>query len=77
MRNIDLKIDYRKTHVFQLKETLYVLKQAPRAWYGKIDSCLTILGFTKSKVDSKLYLKVMNDDPMMLLLYVDDVFLTR
>jgi hypothetical protein len=35
------------------------------------------LGFTKSKVDSNLYLKVMNDEPMMLLLYVDDVFLTR
>jgi hypothetical protein len=34
------------------------------------------LGFTKSKVDSNLYLKVMNDDPVMLLLYVDDVFLT-
>jgi hypothetical protein len=33
------------------------------------------LGFTKSKVDSNLYLKVMNDESMMLLLYVDDVFL--
>jgi len=60
-----------------LKKDLYVLKQAPRAWYGRIDSFLTSLGFTKSKVDSNLYLKVMNDEPVMLLLYVDDVFLTR
>jgi hypothetical protein len=54
-----------------------VLKQDPRAWYERIDSFLTSLGFTKSKVDSKLYLKVMNHEPVMLLLYVDDVFLIR
>jgi hypothetical protein len=40
-----------------------VLKQDPRAFYGRIDSFLTSLGFTKSKVDSNLYLKVMNDEP--------------
>jgi hypothetical protein len=54
-----------------------VLKQAPRAWYGRIDSFLTRLGLTKSKVDSNLHLEVTNDEPVMLLLYVDDVFLTR
>jgi hypothetical protein len=52
------------------------LKQAPRAWYGRIDSFLMSLGFTKSKVDSNLYFKVMNDEPVVLLLYVDDLFLT-
>jgi hypothetical protein len=77
MRKIDLKIEDRKTHVCQLKESLYVFKQAPRAWYGKIYIFLKSLGFTKSKVDSNLYLKVMNDEPVMLLLYVDDVSLTR
>ena len=34
------------------------------------------LGFTKSKEDSNLYFKFMNDEPMILLLYVDDLFLT-
>jgi hypothetical protein len=34
------------------------------------------LGFTKSKADSNLYFKVMNDELAMLLLYVDDLFLT-
>ena len=33
-------------------------------------------GFTKSKVDPNLYLKVMDDEPVILLLYVDDLFLT-
>jgi hypothetical protein len=76
MRKFDLKIKDRNTHVWQLKENLYMLKHAPRAWYVRIDSFLTSLGFTKSKVYSNLYLKVMNDEPMMLLLYEDDVFLT-
>jgi hypothetical protein len=66
----------RKTHVCRLTKALYGLKQAPRAWYGIIDSFLMRLGFTKIKVDIKLYFKVMNDDPIILLLYVDDLFLT-
>ena len=48
------------------------LKQARRAWYGRIDSFLTSMGFTKSKVDPKLYMKIMDDEPVILLLYVDE-----
>jgi hypothetical protein len=70
------EVEYRKSHVCILKKSLYGLKQAPRAWYGHIDSFLTSLGFTKSKSNSNLYFKVMNDEPVILLLYVDDLFLT-
>jgi hypothetical protein len=35
------------------------------------------LGFTKSKADSNLYYKVVDGVPVILLLYVDDLFLTR
>jgi hypothetical protein len=59
-----------------LKKALYGLKQAPRAWYGMIDSFLISLGFTKSKVDPNLYFKIVDDGPIILLLYVDDLFLT-
>ena len=37
---------------------------------------MTSLGFTKSKVNPNLYMKVMDDEPVILLLYVDDLFLT-
>jgi hypothetical protein len=37
---------------------------------------LTRLGFSKSYVDPNLYYKVLNDAPMILLLYVDDLFMT-
>ena len=48
----------RETHVCKLKKALYGLKQAPRMWYGRIDSFLMSLGFTKSKADPNLYSKV-------------------
>ena len=60
------------THVCKLKKDMYRLNQAPRDWYGRIDSFLTILGFTKSKVDPNLYVKVMDEEPVILLLYEDD-----
>ena len=50
------------------------MKQDPRAWYGRIDSFLTSLGFTKGKAKPNLYFKVIQDEPGILLLYVDDLF---
>ena len=46
-------------------------------WYEKMDSLLVTLGFTKNKEDSNLFLKVEGGRPVMLLLYVDDLFLTE
>jgi hypothetical protein len=70
------EVEDMKSYVCKLKKSLYGLKQAPRAWYGHIDSFLTSLGFTKNKADSNLYFKIMNNEPVILLLYVDDLFLT-
>ena len=48
----------RDSHVCRLNKALYGLKKEPRTWYDRIDSFLSSLGFTKSKVDSNLYYKV-------------------
>ena len=40
-------------------------------WYERMT-----LGFTKSKVDSNLYYKVEEGNPMILLIYGDDLFVT-
>jgi hypothetical protein len=64
-------------HVCILKKYFYGLKKSPKEWYDRIDSFLMSLRFTKSKVDSNLYFKVVYGGPMILLLYVDDLFLTR
>jgi hypothetical protein len=49
------EVEYRKNHLWKLKKALYELKKSPRPWYGRIDSFLMSLGFTKSKFDSNLY----------------------
>ena len=74
-----LPIDYEEwkdvmTHVCKLKKSLYGLKQAPKTWYGQMDNFMMSLGFTKSKVGSNPYFEVEGGRPMMLLLYVDDLF---
>ena len=66
----------RETHVCRLKKALYGLKQAPRAWYGMVNSFFMSLGFTKSSANPNIYFKVVNDGLVILLLYVDDMFLT-
>ena len=70
------EVEDKRTHVCKLKKALYGLKQAPRAWYERIDSFLVSMGFIKSKADPNLYLKVIEEEPVILLLYVDDLFLT-
>ena len=70
------EVEDKVTIVCKLKKAMYGLKKAPRSWYGRIDSFLTSLGFTKSKADLNLYMKIMDDEPVILLLYVDDLFLT-
>ena len=66
----------REFHVCILKKSLCGLKQAPMTWYGRIGSILSSLGFPKSKVDSNLYYKVEDGNPVILLLHVDDLFVT-
>ena len=58
----------------KLNKALYSLKKEPRTWYERIDNFLTSLVFTKRKEDSNLYYKVEYGNPMILLLYVDDLF---
>jgi hypothetical protein len=70
------EVEDMKTHVCKLKKDLYGLNKDPRDWYGRIDIFLKRLGFTKSKADSNLYFKVMNNEPIIFLMYVDDLFLT-
>jgi hypothetical protein len=67
----------KESHVCRLKKALYGLKQAPRAWYVRIDGYLMSLGFSKSVADANLYYKVDNGESLILILYVDDLFLTR
>ena len=67
----------KESHVCKLKKALYGLKQAPRVWYARIDGYLVSLGFTKIDADPNLYYKLVDGEPLILVLYVDDLFLTE
>eukprot|EP00253_Pinus_taeda_P020849 PITA_20849 len=71
------KIFSSESHVCRLKRALYGLKQAPRAWYTWIDSYFTGLGFSKSEADPNLYQIVVEGKLLIIVLYVDDLILTR
>jgi hypothetical protein len=66
----------KKSHVCRLKKSLYGLKQAPRAWYEKMDGFLMSLGISKSVVYPNLYYHIIGNDCLVLVLYVDDLYLT-
>jgi len=62
--------------VCRLKRALYGLKQAPMAWYSRINNYLQGMGFTRSEADSNLHYIIVGGEPLVLVLYVDDMFLT-
>jgi hypothetical protein len=43
-------------HVYKLRKVLYGLKQALRAWYGRLRGFLFERGFKMGKVDQTLFL---------------------
>ena len=66
----------KETHVCRLMKALYKLKQAPRAWYERINTYLQKMGFVKSEADANLYYLMVGGEILILVLYVDDLFLT-
>jgi hypothetical protein len=63
------------THVCKPRKALYGIKHAPIVWYDRIASFLKILGFQKSDADANMYFKVRGNKPVILILYVDDLFI--
>ncbi|KAL0304083.1 UNVERIFIED_CONTAM: Retrovirus-related Pol polyprotein from transposon TNT 1-94 [Sesamum radiatum] len=62
-------------HVCLLKKSLYGLKQSPRQWNKKFDNFMKTLMFHKSAYDPCLYFKFVNNAPIFLVLYVDDMLI--
>ncbi|XP_015166806.1 uncharacterized mitochondrial protein AtMg00810-like [Solanum tuberosum] len=63
-------------YVCKLRKALYRLKQAPRAWYGKISEFLTHSCYSVASADSRLFVKVVGRKLAIVLVYVDDSILT-
>jgi hypothetical protein len=59
--------------VCKLKKALYGLKQAPCAWYHRLDTYLKDKGFKRGIVENNLYIKIEDNDLLIVLVYVDDI----
>ena len=63
-------------YVCKLHKALYRLKQALRAWYGKIAEFLTYSGYAMSYAYSSLFVKANKGKLAVVLVYVDDLIMT-
>ena len=63
--------------VYKLKKVLYGLKRAPRAWYQRIDAYFLKNKFRRSPSNANLYIYREGGKCMIVVLYVDDLVMTR
>lgn len=62
--------------VYKLLKALYGLRQAPRAWYSRLNQCLLQLGFEKCPFEHAIYTKRTGTDSLNIGVYVDDLIVT-
>nr|KYP52829.1 hypothetical protein KK1_025215 [Cajanus cajan]KYP69810.1 hypothetical protein KK1_009016 [Cajanus cajan] len=62
--------------VCRLKKTIYGLKEAPRAWFGKLAFTLASFGFVSAKCDNSLFIHFTANSITYMLVYVDDILIT-
>ena len=63
-------------HACKLRKILYGLKQASKAWYGKIVEFLTESGHLVAHADSSFFIKEREEKLAIVLVYVDDLIIT-
>jgi hypothetical protein len=68
---------HRADFVCRLHKAIYGLKQAPQAWYTRFSTFLLDLGFTVSLVDTSLFNFMSGSMKLFLLIYVDDIIVTK
>ena len=69
--------DTGKTKVCRLQKSLYGLKQSPRAWFGRLTQAMIKFGYKQSNVDHTLFIKRKGGKLTVLVIYVDDMIITR
>ena len=67
----DSELSTHPITVCRIKKSLYVLKQAPRAWHSKITQYLHRIGFRMPKSDNNLYVRSDFGSLIVIILYVD------
>lgn len=58
--------------MYKLVKALYGLRQAPRAWYAKLNYYLLELGFARCPYEHAVYTRKNGVEKLVVTLYVDD-----
>ena len=68
----------QSNQVCKLKKALYVLKQSPRAWFGRFTNAMINLNYHQARGDHALFVKHngRSGAVTILLVYVDDILIT-
>ena len=63
--------------VCRLRKSLYGLKQSSRAWFCKFNQAVETFGMQKNKFDHSVFYKNSSSGIILLVVYVDDIVITR
>ncbi|KAH9307360.1 hypothetical protein KI387_035271, partial [Taxus chinensis] len=75
-QSLGYEVKGKEKLVCKLKKSLYGLKQTPRQWYMRFDSFMHEHGYMRCESDHCVYFKKLeNGSYIILLLYVDDMFI--
>jgi len=59
----------------QIVKALYGLQESAKLWYETLKKSLEVIGFRRSNYDHALYYKMVNDELILILIYVDDMII--
>ncbi|GJZ89098.1 putative ribonuclease H-like domain-containing protein [Tanacetum coccineum] len=71
---VDPEFPYR---VYKVKKALYVLHQAPKAWYETLSTYLLENRFRRGIIDKTLFIKKIKNDIILVQVYVDDIIFSQ
>ena len=63
----------QESKVCKLTKSLYGLKQTPKQWHEKFDSCMIENGYKSNECDKCIYSKLWNNLHVIISLYMDDM----
>lgn len=70
------EVENEERKVYKLNKALYGLRQAPRAWYNRIEGYFEKEGFKKCYCEHTLFVKIEGSNVLIVSVYVDDVIYT-
>ena len=65
----------QESKVCKLSKSLYGLKQEPKQWHEKFDSCMIKNGYKLNECDKCIYSKLWNNLHVIISLYVNDILI--